>query len=122
MSSLGASLGGSRTAPATGLLIASARPRLLERLALPTRLRAAGHARLGLGFGLLLGDRAAGDGDDAVLQGGDLSTQARPDADGEALVDGFAYFLFVLHLVALGDERRGRREQTSSQGHVDARD
>src|SRR5829696_1843774 len=103
------------------LPVAPAGSRLLKRLAFPPGLRAAGHGRLGLGFGLLLGYRAAGDGDDAVLKGGDLSSQASPDADGEALVDGFAYHLLVLHLVALGDERRSRREQTSSQGHVDAR-
>ena len=57
-----------------------------------------GHARLGLGFGLFLGYRAAGDGDDAVLDGGDLTPHAGPDADGEALVDGLSYLLLVLHL------------------------
>src|SRR5215218_2951739 len=78
------------------LPVAPAGSRLLKRLAFPPGLRAAGHGRLGLGFGLLLGYRAAGDGDDAVLKGGDLSSQASPDADGEALVDGFAYHLGVL--------------------------
>src|SRR5215213_4598314 len=104
------------------LPVAPAGSRLLKRLAFPPGLRAAGHARLGLGFGLLLGYRAAGDGDDVVLQRGDLPAQARPDADGETLVGGFAYLLFVLDLISLGDERRGRREQTASQGHVDPGD
>src|SRR5829696_1701512 len=94
---------------------------LLKGFGFPPRWRAAGHGRLGLGFGRLLGYRAARDGDDVVLYRGDFAPHARPDADGEALVDGLAYLLLVLHLVALGDERRGWREQTSSQGYVDAR-
>ena len=52
----------------------------------------------------------------------DLTLHARPDADGEALVDGLAYLLLVLDLVALGDERRGRLQQTAAEGQVDAGD
>src|SRR5919206_3206337 len=95
---------------------------LLERLGLSPRRLASGHGGLGLGFGLLLGYRAAGDGDDAVLYGGDLAPHARPDADGEALVDGLSYLLSVLHLIAFGDERRGRVQQAAAQGQVHARD
>src|SRR5918997_767173 len=81
-------------------------------------------ARFGLlkGFGLSPRGRAAGDGDDVVLNGGYLSPHARPDADGEALVGGLSYLLLVLHFVALGDERRGRRQKTAAQGQVHTRD
>src|SRR5215207_802743 len=95
---------------------------LLKGFGFPPRWRAAGHARFGLGFGFLLGYRAAGDGDDVVLYGGDFAPHARPDADGEALVNGLSYLLPVLHLVALADERRGRVQQTTAQGQVHARD
>jgi hypothetical protein len=42
---------------------------LLKGFGFSPRWRAAGHARFGLGFGFLLGYRAAGDGDDVVLYG-----------------------------------------------------
>src|SRR4028119_181438 len=48
--------------------------------------------------------------------------RARPDADGEALVDWFADLLLVLDLVALGDERRGRLEETAAERQMHARD
>src|SRR5215210_3397044 len=94
----------------------------LKGFGFPPRWRAAGHACFGLGFGFLLGYRAAGDGDDVVLYGGDFAPHARPDADGEALVDGLSYLLTVLYIVALGDDRRGRVQQTAAQGQVHARD
>src|SRR5919202_2377016 len=75
----------------------------LKGFGLPSRGRAPGHARFGLGFGLLLGYRAAGDSDDVVLYRGDLAPHARPDTDREALVGGFSYLLLVRHFVALGD-------------------
>src|SRR5919112_3644331 len=81
---------------------------LLKGFGFPPRWLAAGHARFGLGFGFLLGYRAAGEGDDVVLYGGDRAARARPDTDREALVNGLSYLLLVLHFVALGDERRGR--------------
>src|SRR5215210_6259364 len=99
-----------------------ARFSLLKGFGFPPRWRAAGHARFGLGFGSFLGYRAAGDGDDVVLYGGDRAVHTRPDADGEALVDGLSYLLPVLHLVSLGDDRRGRVQQTAAQGQVHARD
>src|ERR671910_1351244 len=95
---------------------------LLKGFGLPPRWRAACDARFGLGFGLLLGYRAAGDGDDVVLYRGYLSPHARPDAYREALVGGLPYLLLVLRFVALGDERRGRLQQTAAQGQVHARD
>src|SRR3712207_6440791 len=95
---------------------------LLKGFGFPPRWRAAGHGRFGLGFGFLLGYCAAGDGDDVVLYEGDFASHTRPDADGEALVDWLSYLLPVLHLVALGDERRGRVQQTAAQGQAHARD
>src|ERR671917_2097256 len=95
---------------------------LLKGFGFSSRWRAAGHARFGLGFGFLLGYRAAGDGDDIVLYGGDRAARARPDAYREALVRRVPYLLLVLHFVALGDERRGRLQQTAAQGQVHARD
>src|SRR5918997_3574507 len=95
---------------------------LLEGFGLPAGRGAAGHGRLGLGFGLLLAHRAAGDRHDVVLYRGDLAAAARPDADGEALVHGLAELLFVLDLVALFDERRGRLQQAAAEGEVHARD
>src|SRR5918997_5254679 len=100
----------------------AARFGLLKGFGLSPRGRAAGHARLGLGLGLLLRYRSASDGDDVVLDGGYLSPNARPDADGEALVGGLSYLLLVLHFVALRDERRGRRQKTAAQGQVHTRD
>src|ERR687885_208222 len=70
----------------------------------------------------LLGYRAARDGDDVVLYGGDRAFHPRPHADGEALVNGLSYLLLVRHLVALGDERCGRVQQTAAQGQAHARD
>src|SRR3712207_8636517 len=61
-----------------------------------TLFRSACAARFGLGFGLLLGYRAFGDGDDVVLYRGDLAPHTRPDPDGESLVHGLAQFLLVL--------------------------
>src|SRR5919112_6783270 len=84
---------------------------LLKGFGFPPRWRAAGHARFGLGFGFLLGYRAAGDRDYVVFYGGDRAFHTRPHADGESLVNGLSYLLSVVHLFALGDEWRGRVQQ-----------
>src|SRR4028118_514727 len=99
-----------------------ARVGLPERFGLSPGSRATGHGWLCLGFGLLLGYRAAGDGYDIVLYGGDLATHARPDSDGEPLVYGLPYLLLVLDLVALAHERRCRLQQAAAKGQVHARD
>src|SRR4028118_845684 len=99
-----------------------ARVGLPERFGLSPGCRATGHGWLCLRFGLLLGYRAAGDGYDVVLYGGDLAPHGRPDPDGEALVHGLSYLLFVLDLVPLGDERRGRLQPPAAEGQVHARD
>src|SRR5215212_8315385 len=52
---------------------------------------------------LLLAYSATVNGDGIVLDRGDRTGHASPDADGEALLDGFADLLLVLNLVALGD-------------------
>src|SRR3712207_8763884 len=49
------------------------------------------------------------------LDGGDLTAHARPDPDGEPLVDGLSKLLLVLDHVTLRDERRGRLEQPAAR-------
>src|SRR3954452_2741384 len=74
-------------------------------------------SRFGLGLGprILLRHRAAGDGNYLVLDRGDRAVHARPDADREALINGFADLLLVLDVITFGDERRSRLEEAATQ-------